>query len=133
MAAQDAQQNGPRGAHSADATDRAERTCVLVSSCDAYSDAWPPFFALLNRYWPDCPFPIYLISNHQPGKFDGVTSITLGQDRHWASNMLQVLDQLPFEQFLYFQEDYFLQRPVCTSTVFNVLKFAEETGAGFIR
>lgn len=108
-------------------------TCLLIASCDAYSDAWSPFFTLLNRYWPDCPFPTYLISNQQTAEVEGVSTIALGQDQKWASNMLRALDRLPFEQILYFQEDYFLQQPVNNKQIFEVLQFARETGAGFIR
>jgi len=56
-------------------------TCVLIASCDAYSDAWAPFFALMKKYWPDCPYPIYLISNYQDPGICGVRPILLKEDR----------------------------------------------------
>ncbi len=40
-----------------------QQTAVLVVSCDNYSDVWSPFFELYSRFWPDCPFNTYLISN----------------------------------------------------------------------
>ena len=110
-----------------------QRTCLLISSCDSYSDAWHPFFALFNRYWPDCPFPIFLVSNDQTVDIKGVQCISLGQDQKWASNMLRALEVLPFEQILYFQEDYFLQRPVNNDTIFQMMQFAQDSGAGYIR
>ncbi len=110
-----------------------ERTCLLISSCDAYSDAWFPFFTLLRRYWPDCPFPIYLLSNDRTVDINRVHSITLGQDRKWASNMLSALEFLPHAQILYFQEDYFLQQPVNNETIVQMMKFAQDSGAGYIR
>jgi hypothetical protein len=125
----------PLGSHLSDST-RAlpeEDVCVLVSSCDAYSDAWDPFFALFRRFWPDCPYPIRLISNTLQPDFPGVQSLPIGADRAWAGNMLVALQQLPHRYFLYFQEDYFLQAPVDTTQVRRVLEFAGQTGAGFIR
>lgn len=121
--------------HDGETTDAvsSRHVCVLVSSCDAYSDAWFPFFQLLDRYWPDCPFPIYLISNTQPVNHSGVTSLTVGADRKWASNTLHAMSSLPFEHIVYFQEDYFLQSPVSTARVERVIEFARHTGAGFIR
>ncbi|MCA9008809.1 MAG: hypothetical protein KDB01_03635 [Planctomycetaceae bacterium] len=110
-----------------------QHTCLLISSCDAYSDAWAPFFTLLNRYWPDCPFQTYLISNKQTVNVKGVHCIPTGQDAKWASNMLQALDVLPHAQILYFQEDYFLQKPVNNATIFRMLQFAHDSGAGYIR
>ena len=110
-----------------------EDTCILIASCDAYSDAWAPFFALMQRYWPDCPYPVYLISNQQEAGIPGVHSLTLNEDRKWAGNMLAALERLPYQRILYLQEDYFLQRPVNNQTIQQVLDFAEQTGAGFIR
>lgn len=123
------QQNGVSGA--ALASD--ETTCLLVASCDAYSDAWPPFFALFRKYWPDCPYPVYLMTNHERPEIPGVRILALGEDAKWASNMLRALEIMPCEQLLYFQEDYFLQRPVSTALIRNILDFARVTGAGFIR
>jgi hypothetical protein len=108
-------------------------TALIVSSCDAYSDAWGPFFELFFRYWPDCPFPIYLISNTEMFADPRVTTIGIEEDRAWASNLLEALDQIPCRRILYFQEDYFLQRPVSTDRILHLLEFADREGAGFIR
>ena len=35
---------------------------ILIVSCDKYSDLWDPFFKLFFKFWPDCPFNIYLLS-----------------------------------------------------------------------
>ena len=52
-----------------------ERVTLLVPSCDRYADLWPPFFALLRRQWPDCPFPVVVGSNHRPCTETGVGSV----------------------------------------------------------
>jgi len=106
---------------------------IIVSSCDAYSDAWDPFFTLFFRYWPDCPFPIYLISNRQSCDDSRVTTIGIEDDQAWASNLLTALDQVPARQLIYFQEDYFLQQPVSTDRIRSLLEFARQEEAGFIR
>ena len=33
---------------------------ILVNSCDAYDDAWVPFFELFKKYWPNCEYPVVL-------------------------------------------------------------------------
>jgi hypothetical protein len=35
-----------------------DRIAIPVVSCDKYSDLWQPFFALFDRFWPDCPLDI---------------------------------------------------------------------------
>ena len=57
--------------------DKNSQYAVVVSSCDAYSDAWKPFFKLFFKYWSDCPFPIYLVTNtREPIKINGAYSTT---------------------------------------------------------
>lgn len=53
--------HGAPGAH--EESGRAADVAVVVASCDAYADLWEPFFRLFRRYWPDCPYPVYLGSN----------------------------------------------------------------------
>lgn len=110
-----------------------QETALVVSSCDAYSDAWPPFFALLSRYWPDCPYPIYLISNQEVCPAPNVTTLCVDTDQGWASNLRDALQRIPGRRVLYFQEDYFLQRRVDTERIRSVIEFADARNAGYIR
>ena len=39
---------------------------VLCCSCDKYADLQPKFLALFRKYWPDCPFPLVLVTESAP-------------------------------------------------------------------
>ena len=39
-----------------------KRCDVVILTCDSYSDIWEPFFKLKNKYWPDCKYDTYLIT-----------------------------------------------------------------------
>src|SRR5205085_6158728 len=92
--------------------DFAGSIAILVSSCDAFFDAWRPFAFFFRKYWTDCPFPAYLITNELHVRSSFLRAIRVGQDRGWASNLIQALQQIDAARILYFQEDYFLQRLV---------------------
>jgi hypothetical protein len=85
---------------------------VVVSSCDAFFDAWRPFVFFFRKYWSDCPFPIFLIVNRLRVRSNFVQPIAVGTDRDWAANMEVALKQIHQPYILYFQEDYFLNGPV---------------------
>jgi hypothetical protein len=106
---------------------------VLVSSCDAYEDVWHPFFTLFFRYWPDCLFPVYLIANHMSYPDDRVTTILVGEDRGWATNIRQALSRLPCPYVIYMQEDYLLTKPVDTKQILNLLSYMQLRNAGCLR
>ena len=70
-------------------TQKANETALLVVSCDNYRDAWEPFFTLLFKYWPECPYPVFLGSNKQTYKDNRITPIMIGEDIDYSSNLLQ--------------------------------------------
>src|SRR5262249_11393787 len=49
------------------------RTAILVASCERYCQAWRPFFTLFQRYWPDCPYQVFLGTDR--GSYPGVSMI----------------------------------------------------------
>lgn len=92
--------------------------CLLVSSCDAYSDCWPPFFALLAKYWRPCTREIYLNTETRAFAFPDLdihcARVGVGASRNltWSECLLRCLDRLPYEIVLYLQEDYFIKDAV---------------------
>src|ERR1043165_9524107 len=89
-----------------------DSVAIIVSSCDAFFDAWEPFNLFLKRFWNDCPFQIFLISNQLQVRSPRIRAISVGPDRGWSSNLLVALDRIPHPYILYVQEDYFLTEPV---------------------
>ena len=85
---------------------------IVVSSCDSFFDAWRPFAFFFRKFWPDCPFPVYLITNELPIRSDFIRAIPVGEDCGWASNMKRALQEIETPRVLYLQEDYFLDAPV---------------------
>ena len=99
---------------------------VIVSSYDGFQDVWDPFFKLFFRYWPDCPFKVYLISNELTYPDPRVKALQITPDRGWASNMIEALKRIDSPFFLYLQEDYFLERPVDTARIMELLRYLSE-------
>lgn len=89
-----------------------ESVALLVSSCDAFFDAWKPFARFFEKFWDDCPLSSFLLSNHLTVHSDRWQSLAVGPDRGWSSNLLAALERIPQLYVLYFQEDYFLTAPV---------------------
>ncbi|MCA9077820.1 MAG: hypothetical protein KDA93_22525 [Planctomycetaceae bacterium] len=110
-----------------------EQTHIIIPSCDAYSDAWSPFFQLLFRYWPGCPYPIHLVSTNETYEDPRVHNISLTEDLGWASNLRRVIEDLGCKSIVYMQEDYFLQSPMNTTRLESVIQYGRQIGAGYIR
>lgn len=105
-----------------------ESVAIMVSSCDAFFDAWQPFNFFLKRFWPDCPFEIFLLSNEIQVRSPRIQSLVLGPDRGWSSNFLSALERVRHPYIFYVQEDYFLTAPVQNQQLAN--DFAEMIASG---
>jgi hypothetical protein len=94
----------------------------MVVSCDAYADLWSAFFSLFRRFWPDCPYTVYLLSNHKTSNFPGVTPLTIGDDISWSDNIKTGLKRIPEQYVLMFIDDLFLLKPVDAEAVNRTCK-----------
>jgi hypothetical protein len=107
----------------------ASSVAVVVSSCDSFFDAWRPFIFFFRKYWPDCPFPVFLIVNELRIRSAFVHPISVGPDREWASNMITALASIAQPYILYFQEDYFLNGAVNNERLAGDFAYAFEKDA----
>lgn len=113
--------------------DRAPDVSVLVVSCDGYSDLWAPFFTLYFRYWPDCPYPVYLGTNEMTYEHSRVTTIRTGPDRDWAAALRSMLVALPSRRVIVLLEDYLLTAPVDTARIRELVGVAKVRDAACLR
>ena len=101
---------------------------VLVNSCDAFEDCWHPFFHLFSKYWPDCDAKILLNteSKHwtcEPARV-ACTQVQRGELERlpWSECLIRALDQVQTPLVLYFQEDYFINRPVRSELILKAVE-----------
>ena len=92
---------------------------IIVMSCDSYSDIWPYFAKCWDRFWPDCPFDTYLISEEKEFKHERIGNIKIGRKVGWSDMLLEALDRIQSKHIIYMQEDYLLKGET------NILKLNE--------
>jgi hypothetical protein len=109
------------------------KTAIVISSCDAFSDCWQPMIYSLKKFWNDCPFPIYIINNHQTISDTNILTLNVGNDKLFASNLKFALNQLAYENIIYFQEDYFLTNYVDTAAVQLHIDYSTKNNIDFLK
>lgn len=83
------------------------KLAILVVSCDNYCDMWEPFFMNFWRFWPNCEYKIYLLSNYYKTNQKRVIPILVGDDHSWSSNLLKGLDEIEEEYVFMIIDDIF--------------------------
>lgn len=106
-----------------------QKYSVLVNSCDSFEDCWDPFFTLFYKYWPNCKAPIYLNTEKKNWSYGNsrVICTHVQKNSHkkltWSECLLAALDQIDTPLVLYFQEDYFIDKPVKTELVLAAVDY----------
>jgi len=125
-------------------------TAVVVTSCSAYNQVWMPFFTLFRRYWPDCPYPVYFLTDVENcgipgapwmvdsiGQYAGggspVFTYTEPTDLGWCANFVRLMKFVKENRIILFQEDFLLTAPVDTPVVRRLVRYAHDSDAGCLR
>ena len=108
-------------------------TAILVSSCDAFSDCWLPMIHSLRKYWPNCPYPIYFISNFDSIEEKGINFIKVCQDKGFGSNTKRALELINADSIIFFLEDYFLQEKVDNDIITSHLNHCIRENVDFLK
>jgi hypothetical protein len=108
-------------------------TAVVISSCDLYSDCWAPMIYSIEKYWPDCPYPIFLIANYETMEFPGVSIINVGEHKGFGSNMKKALRIIQASNILLLLDDFFLCQTVDTAMVESHVTHCESKNVDFLK
>ncbi len=112
--------------------DTNQKCGIFISSLDDYSDLWDPFFSIFFRYWPDCPYPVYLMSNSKRYNHDRVTTVNVGGGKVWGTNVKKAMAQIPTPYILFLLEDIFLCERVDTARIQQIIDYVTKEDAACV-
>ena len=83
---------------------------IVIAGHDKYSMAWGAMIHGLKTYWPDCPWPIYWITNRMDAP-RGCKTVKVGGDfnpKKWSDRMIRGLEQIPAKVLLWMLDDHWV-------------------------
>lgn len=105
---------------------------IVVLSCDKYSSLWKPFFSQFRKYWPQCPFNLYLGSNTKKYNDSFVPTILSGKGVDWSSDLLSILNKIREKYIFLWLDDFFPIENVDTKLFLQSFRFMKITSANHI-
>lgn len=105
---------------------------ILILSCDAYSDLWDDFFYLKDKYWPDCPFQTYLVTEIKRYERDNVYVINCGNKLNWSGRLRHALSIVNTPLIMSILDDYFICKKVDTDIIKENAIFSIEKNVSFL-
>jgi hypothetical protein len=88
---------------------------------------------LVKRFWPDCPYKVYLLSNYQTIDEEGVIPILVGEDHSWSDNLIKALDTIEEEYILMLIDDLFFTNYVRRESLHEVFTWIGRVKPNYVR
>ena len=112
--------------------DKNNKLAMLLLSCDNYSDLWDDFFNLREKFWPDCPYTWYVVTESKDYTRANVEVIKCGKDLNWAGRFRKAVKSVDNALIGVFLEDYFINATVDNERIEGLVDFAMEKGVDFL-
>lgn len=111
------------------------KVALMITSCDSYRDCWKPMVYSLDKYWPDCEYPRYIVSNYlEDASIRNTSFIKVGDDnRSWCTLAVRGLKEIDCDYIIFFQEDYWLGRKVNNEAIKAHIQYVDENHVDYLK
>jgi hypothetical protein len=107
---------------------------IIVMTSDKYRDVWTPFYYFMEKYWADCSYPIYHVSERErPATSFSIQHIEKCPKDSWNEVLSIALKKIPQDYILLLLSDFFLLRQVNSTKIEEYLNILEKEDAAFLR
>lgn len=111
-----------------------EQLTVLVSSCDKYADILPGFVQCFRKYWPNCQYPVALVTETTPKPLDTTFFHSCyAQKTSWAERLLAACRQIETPYVFLLLDDFFVNDVVDSAAIEKALKIMAKNNMGHLR
>ena len=110
-----------------------DQLSILILSYDGYSDIWQITFDYFFKYWSDCPYKIYLLTNQINYPDARVKSLQIGEDISWSSNVKKALEQIDTMYILTIFDDFILKSPIDNHVVEKYVNLCIDNDYDYLR
>jgi hypothetical protein len=113
-------------------TDLTSNVAVLVCSSDSRRDVLERALPSLFKYWPDCPYPIYvgLNSDHDLGP---KISTLVARPSEWRVECLEQIAKMSEQYLILVLDDFLFQAPVNQNELSTLVAAAVHSNLAYLR
>lgn len=112
-----------------------ERLAIVGIFFDGYYDIWEDFLELKEKFWKDCPYPLYIVNNDKELNYEkkyGVTVLHAGADAEFSKRVQTAVQNIEAERYLVLLEDFFFGKPLIGAVLDKYLDIMDEHKLSYI-
>lgn len=107
-----------------------DKMVIFVLTCDKYQDVWDDFFNLRDRYWSDCNFQWYIVTESLTCSRGGVQ--TLNSDGNWSTRYRNAVKIVNAKYICSFLDDYFITDKIDNERINHLVDFMEKHKVSYL-
>jgi hypothetical protein len=123
---------GPRAKVSEIPTLHAPRIAVFISCSDSRHDVLERVLPSILKFWPDCPYPIFVGTNSPLDKWPNVTSL-LAKPQGWRAECLTQVARIQATHLIVILDDFLFQGPVDQDLLSVLVSKVTESSIAYLR
>lgn len=106
---------------------------ILITSCDKFYDTWDKVAYSFEKYWPNCQYEIYLMTNNIDFEHPKIKNIKIGDDMTWSLNLISAIKQIKTEYVFLWLDDVFLASEMDIIILKSIEDFIISNNINFLR
>jgi|GEM_PF-1056846 len=107
---------------------------LLVMSCDTFQDIWEGFSVCIKKFWPNCPFSVYLSTEKIAAPEALCFEKTLFSNaENWSGRLLDSLKQIKDPFIFFVLDDMWLTQSIDDAAMANAVRLLRQDDIGVIR
>lgn len=110
-----------------------KNVAILICSYDGAEDLWLPLSETYKKFWPDCPYKIYLGTNFKDPGINIFETLKIGNEISWSDNILKCLQKIKEEFVILIFDDVFLYKKINTNTILYYTNLAVAESWDYLR
>lgn len=96
---------------------------------DGYYDIWEDFLELKEKFWKNCPYPLYIVNQTKNLSFSkkyDVTVINAGADAEYSKKVRCAIENINSKYLLLLLDDFFFTKPLDGPVLDDRIEFMKE-------
>ena len=96
---------------------------------DGYYDIWEDFLELKEKFWKNCPYPLYVVNQTKKLEFTkkyDVTVINAGDDAEYSKKVRCAIENVNSKYLLLLLDDFFFTKPLDGAVLDDRIKFMKD-------
>ena len=113
--------------------EKSKELSIIVYSCFRNNDMWEIFSIMFKKYWMDCKYKVYLLTDRYEGEYDYAFDDVICIDATWEEMIKTAIKKIHVPYVMLFMDDYLLYRQVNNCDIENALNILKKERAANIR